>query len=115
MKTTLKALSALAIAAATLTAVTLASGSAASANPFRGGGHGPVVLHKVPLFAGRFTVVSGVDGFALSKNETGPVGVAPVLLATVAQQVHRQRLVIELLVVERDAHPERRRAAKVAV
>jgi hypothetical protein len=53
MKTTLKTLSALAIAAAALTAVTLASGSAASANPYRGGGHGPVVLHKVPLFAGR--------------------------------------------------------------
>ena len=44
MKTTLKTLSALAIAAATLTAVTLATGSTASANPFRGGGHGPVVL-----------------------------------------------------------------------
>jgi len=52
MKTTLKTLSALAIAAATLTAVTLATGSTASANPLRGGGHGPVVLHKAPLFAG---------------------------------------------------------------
>ena len=54
MKTTLKTLSALAIAAATLTAVTLATGSTASANPFRGfPGHGPVMLHKAPLFAGR--------------------------------------------------------------
>jgi len=43
MKTTLKTLSALAIAAATLTAVTLASGSAASANPLNG-------AHRLPLF-----------------------------------------------------------------
>jgi hypothetical protein len=57
MKTTLKTLSALAIAAATLTAVTLASSSAASANPFRYPGHGPAVHgggYKAPLFAGRF-------------------------------------------------------------
>ena len=43
MKTTLKTLSALAIAAATLTAVTLASGSAASAHPLNG-------AHRLPLF-----------------------------------------------------------------
>ena len=57
MNTKFKTLSVLAIVAATLTAVTLATGSTASANPFRGGGHGPVVLnniHKAPLFAGRF-------------------------------------------------------------
>jgi hypothetical protein len=44
MKTTLKTLSALALAAATLAAVTVTTGSTASANPFRGLGHGPVVL-----------------------------------------------------------------------
>jgi hypothetical protein len=44
MKTTLKTLSALALAAATLTAVTVATGSTASANPFRSPGHGPVAL-----------------------------------------------------------------------
>lgn len=56
MKTTLKTLSAFAIAAATLTAVTFATGGTASANPFRGGGHGPVVLgalHQAPGLAGR--------------------------------------------------------------
>lgn len=55
MKTTLKTLSALAIAAATLSAVTLATGTTASANPFRGGGHGPVILNpvKAPGLAGR--------------------------------------------------------------
>jgi hypothetical protein len=56
MTTTLKTLSALAIAAATLTAVTLAGGSAASANPLHYPGHGPIVhsgTYKAPLFAGR--------------------------------------------------------------
>jgi hypothetical protein len=43
MKTTLKTLSALAIAATTLTAVTLVSGSAASAHPLNG-------AHRLPLF-----------------------------------------------------------------
>jgi hypothetical protein len=44
MKTNLKTLSALALVAATLTAVTITSGSTASANPFRSPGHGPVAL-----------------------------------------------------------------------
>jgi hypothetical protein len=51
MKTTLKTLSALAIAAATLTAVTLASGSAASANPLNG-------AHRLPIFKGGHPVFS---------------------------------------------------------
>lgn len=55
MKTTLKTLSALAIAAATLTAVSLATGGTASANPFHGIGHGPVMLKpiKAPGLSGR--------------------------------------------------------------
>ena len=45
MSKTLKTVSARAIAAATLTAVTLANGSAASAHPLNG-------AHRLPLFTG---------------------------------------------------------------
>jgi len=51
MTITLKTLSALAIAAATLTTVTLASGSAASAHPLNG-------AHRLPLFKGHYSGIS---------------------------------------------------------
>jgi hypothetical protein len=75
MKTTLKTLSALAVAAATLTAVTLATGSTASANPFRGGGHGPVVLggsHGGSLIAGRFANHLKISCFACNLPRPHP-------------------------------------------
>ncbi len=77
MKTTLKTLSALAIAAATLTAVTLASGSAASANPFHGPGHGPVMLHgngnlHAPGLAGRLAGRLKITCFACNLPRPHP-------------------------------------------
>jgi hypothetical protein len=76
MKTTFKTLSALAIAAATLTAVTLATGSTASANPFRGGGHGPVVLggyHGGSLIAGRLAGRLKISCFACNLPRPHPI------------------------------------------
>lgn len=77
MKTTLKTLSALAIAAATLTAVTLSAGSSASANPFHGLGHGPVVLHgdgnlHAPGFAGRLAGRLKITCFACNLPRPKP-------------------------------------------
>jgi hypothetical protein len=74
MKMTLKTLSALAIAAATLTAVTLASGSAASANP-RYLGHGPAVhggTYRAPIFAGGFGSHLNISCFACNLPRPHP-------------------------------------------
>jgi hypothetical protein len=77
MKTTLKTLSALAIAAATLTAVTLATGGGASANPFRGLGHGPVILHgngnlRAPSIGGRLAGHLKITCFACNLPRPKP-------------------------------------------